>query len=119
MQKVEPSSAKVESVKRTDKPVKNSFLFKIFIKVQERQEAKRVFSTLFNERRIRIGSKNYSMRVYLSYLDDKLERYARAVFNSQILNKPPVKEKKNREEVKVSSRMSNVKLPIEELSGVS
>jgi hypothetical protein len=39
---------KIESIKTNDKPTKGAFLYKIFIKIKERDEAKKVFKSLFN-----------------------------------------------------------------------
>jgi len=47
------------------------------MKVKEAEEAKRVFKRLFEFKRIKFGSNYYSSRIYLSFLNDKLEQHAR------------------------------------------
>ena len=64
---------KIESIKTNDKPTKGAFLYKIFIKVKEKEEAKKVFKSLFEHKRMKIGNKSFSARIYLSYVNDKLE----------------------------------------------
>jgi len=39
---------KIESIKTNDKPTKGAFLYKIFIKVKERDDAKKVFKSIFD-----------------------------------------------------------------------
>lgn len=46
---------KIESIKTNDKPTKGAFLYKIFIKVKEKEEARKVFKSLFEQKRMKIG----------------------------------------------------------------
>ena len=64
---------KIESIKTNDKPTKGAFLYKIFIKVKEKDEARNVFKSLFEQKRMKIGSKSFSARIYLSHVNDKRE----------------------------------------------
>ena len=85
---------KIESIKTNDKPTKGAFLYKIFIKVKEKEDARKIFKSLFEHKKMKIGAKTFSARVYLSYVNDKLEQYARQIVQQDISLKPSEEESK-------------------------